>query len=33
MITSEDPWWKRLWAKLTRQPVWVTLGYIEEDDV
>jgi hypothetical protein len=31
IVFDDDPWWKKLWAKLTGQPVWKTLGHTDDE--
>lgn len=26
-----DPWWKRLWARVRRQPLWHKMGALTDD--
>jgi hypothetical protein len=26
IVTNTSPWWKRLWAKVTRKLIWFHLG-------
>jgi hypothetical protein len=29
---TTDPWWKRAWAQLRRQPIWTRVDAMREDE-
>lgn len=31
-IFDDDPWWKRMYARLRGWPLWHQLGYIDRDE-
>jgi hypothetical protein len=31
-VFDDDPWWKRMYARLRGWPVWHQMGYIDSEE-